>query len=77
MKKLLIITLAFFTSCATPQFLVVSKQPGVLEENCIITIKPINVSARMKGKINQAIVGCGDYEVGDTLFLSKEEFTNF
>ena len=49
---------------------------GVLN-NCVTYIVPLNKKALKKRHLNSILMGYDAYEVGDTILLTKREFTNF
>ena len=63
--------------CNTPAFLVTSKKSNGVLDNCIVTLLPLNKQARNHSYVKDALVGCDQYEPGDTLYLTRKEFTNF
>jgi hypothetical protein len=64
-------------SCQSPQFLVVGKKSNGVLDNCIVQLLPINKKAEKYSYVKDALVGCDQYECGDTLYLTRKEFTNF
>jgi len=71
------ILLALMISCQSPQFLVVSKTSNGVLDNCIVKLMPLNKQAENHSYVKDALVSCDDYEIGDTLYLTRKEFTNF
>lgn len=65
------------TGCVHPKFLVTDKFDAVTEINtCKVYLWPLNRAA-YKIETRCALVGCDEYNVGDTLIMTKKEFTNF
>jgi hypothetical protein len=79
MKKIIGILFVgmFLIGCQTPQFLVVGKKSNGVLDNCIVQLLPINKKAEKYSYVKDALVSCYDYECGDTLYLTRKEFTNF
>lgn len=71
MEKILIF-LVFLTSCTVPaKFVVTEKNPNGVFDNCVATIKPLNKPA-IRMKSTQALVGCGEEQIGDTITITKK-----
>ena len=86
-----LITIVCLSSFA-PKFLVIDKRPTGVLDNCIVTVIPLNKKAENfsqvfitkdnKGKVvwkemrRDVLVGCENYNLGDTLILDKKHFTN-
>jgi len=67
-----------FCSCAPAKFVVTSEKETGIFDNCIIRLKPLtSKSERISKRIDGAVVRCGEYNIGDTLTLTRKEFTNF
>ena len=82
MKKLfLILSAVILLNCCTPaKFIVTSKEPTGIEDNCIVGLKPINKKAfklALKDTIDGALVNCDGYIIGDTLILTRKDFINY
>lgn len=78
MKKMLFILILFLAiGCQSPQFLVVDKEPNGVLDNCIVKLHPLNKKAENYSYVKDALVSCYDYEIGDTLYLTRKKFTNF
>jgi hypothetical protein len=79
MKKLSIVLFAmFFIACQSPKFVVLTKKSTGVLDNCFITVKPINDKAvKISKTMDGILIGCDDYQINDTLVLTKKEFTNF
>jgi len=76
--KYCFILVVFLYSCSSAKFIVTSKEPTGIFDNCNVELQPITKKAKRISKhIDGAMVGCEQYEVGDTLILNRKEFTNF
>ena len=75
----LILIVMLLGSCSAPQFIVTGKITiSTSEGSCLADIKPINKRAINKfSYVKTAMIDCWDYEVGDTLKLTRKEFTNY
>ena len=78
MKRVLVVLFAtaFLLACQSPKFLVVKKQSVDSTENCIVKLQPLNNSANLND-IRDALVSCEEYNIGDTLILTRKTFTNW
>jgi len=77
MKKILLILLAICAiSCAPAKFVVVSVETSKIADNCIFVLKPINKQAKNKS-VDGLFTSCGEFGKGDTITLSRKDFTNY
>jgi len=77
--KYCIILLVFLFGCQAAEFVVVSKKPTGVYDNCIIEMKPITKKAEHIVRFGNAgaLVGCDNVNVGDTLIVNRKTFTNY
>ena len=73
---LLLIALPFM-GCQPARFVILSKTPNGVFDNCVAKIKPINKRALKMKDVDEALIGCNEEKVGDTLIVTRKTFANF
>lgn len=65
--------------CTSAKFVVTGSKPNGVYNNCVITMVPINKKAirLAKDSVDGVLVKCGAYNIGDTLILDRNHFTNY
>lgn len=76
-KLFIILTAVFLGACASPKFIVTSKEYTPLADYCSFEIMPINKQALKINWLDGIFSECGKYDVGDTIKLNRKEFTNY
>jgi hypothetical protein len=74
---LLILTIALLSSCSPAKFIITSKEYTNNADYCNFGIKPLNKKAFKLKSIDGIYSECGSYKIGDTLNITKKEFTNY
>jgi hypothetical protein len=78
MKKIIVILFMFLASCSVPEFVVNEKTSFDSQGYCVVSVSPLNKKAILKySYIKTILIDCWDYNVGDTLKLTRKEFVNF
>lgn len=78
MKRITLLLTLLVCSCTAPKFIVTGKTATDTDGNCLLSLQPLNKQAHVKyAHITTALVDCWDYDINDTLTLTRREFTNF
>jgi hypothetical protein len=79
MKKYLFVLSVLLCGCGQVKYIVTSKTPTGVFDNCTVGLRPITPRAERMAKNgnDNALVACDHYNVGDTLVLNRKEFTNY
>lgn len=76
--KYLFFLLITLCSCGTAKFIVTTKEPTGIHDNCVVSMKPITPKAeKLFKRVDGALVGCDQYEIGDTLIVNRKLFTGY
>jgi len=75
---ILVMMVMMLCSCQSAKFVITEKTPAKFYNNCFVYLSPINQKAKRIAKhSNRALVGCEQYNIGDTLIMNKKNFTNY
>jgi hypothetical protein len=75
LKLFCFIIIVLFLNCSEPKYIVVNKVSNEIYDNCIVELRPINLSAKINN-YKTTLIQCDKWQIRDTLIMTDEEFAN-